>query len=127
MKLTNRQIVESVSHLSKLVQQKLPAKTAFRMSKLIKQIENVQESYNEAVKKVQDTYFEKDDEGNYVVEDNHYKVKEEHREDYTKEMKELLDDETEIKFKKLKLEHLGKIDLEPTLFYHLDWMFEDED
>ena len=94
MKLTNRQIVSAVPALNALNVMKLPVKTSFRVVKASRVLDEALEDYNKTLKKLQEEYAEKDDDGKMKVEED--KIIFDDFEGFEEAFNELLDIENEF-------------------------------
>ena len=130
MKITNKTVVDSVESLNHLSELKLPVKTAYKLTKLTRKVNEVLETYNEVLGKLQQNHVKKDEEGNPKMLDdpNDSNIKRlvfEDPEAFAEAYKELLEIETEIGITKLTVEDLGNIEVTPTILYQIDWLIED--
>jgi len=124
MKVTTRQILSSVEPLNKLINEKLPARVAFRVAQVSRQLDNHLQDYNKTLVKLQQEHCSKDHEGN-MVKDEQGIIKFDDREAFQKEHEELLECNVEVNGKPLKLDQLSSVKLEPVIFYHLDWFVQE--
>ncbi len=81
---------------------KMPAKTAYWMGKFQTQAKKEVTDYFESRRKLLDEYGEKGEDGNLIVENNNFKVKDISK--YNKEFIELSEQEVEIPFRQMPLE-----------------------
>lgn len=130
MKLSNRQIVSAIEPLNQLNAEKLPVKTAFRVAKISKSLNSALEDYNQTLDKIREHHLEKDENDEFKVqkseregEPDRYILKDPDK--FQSDLDELLNLEVEVKLEKLKLKHIENLELQPSVFYHLDWLFEE--
>jgi hypothetical protein len=131
MKVTNQLVLNSVESLNHLSELKLPVKTAFRLAKITRKMNEILETYNEVLGKLQQSHVEKDDDGEPVtLEDpNNAEIRRLVFADptaFATAYKELLDIETDIGLKKLTLEDLGTIEVTPATLFSVEWLIQDE-
>ncbi|WP_370773366.1 hypothetical protein [Clostridium sp.] len=107
VKLSNERIVSTINALSKLNNAQLPIKIAYAISKNVNKIESELKFYNAETAKLVNKYGEKDKEGKLKVDENgNVPLKEEHIEDYNRDIKELLSIENEMDIHMIKLDDL---------------------
>lgn len=130
MEISNQQLIASVEALNQLLQLSLPAKAAFRVARLVKQINEPLQTYNEVLKQLQEQYVSKDEDGNAVTlpHPNNPEVRQlvfegEAQEAYHKAAKELQETTVDLSITPLNIEDLGDIEVKPGLLFDLDWLF----
>lgn len=104
--LTNETIVNSINILGELNNAKLPIKVAYAITKNVNKINSEIKPYNIEKLKLLDKYAEKNEKGEIIIENGHFKIKEECVENWNKEIKELLEIENEIDIHMIKLDDL---------------------
>ena len=125
MKLTNKQIIDAVPALNKLMNEKLQAKTAFTIAKnvqtLSKIVEKIENTKNEKINK----WIEKDEKGNPIKDTNKnaYKLKKDNK--LNEEIQTLFKEENEINIDKINLEELKDIKIEPNTLISINWMIQE--
>ena len=124
MKVTTRQILSSVDSLNKLINEKLPARVAFRVAQVSRQLDTHIQDYNKTLTKLQQEHCSKDDEGKMVKNDQGI-IQFEDKDVFHKEHEELLSCTVEVNGSKLKLDQLSSMNVEPAIFYHLDWFVQE--
>ena len=130
MKITNKLVIDSVESLNQLSELKLPVKTAFRLAKITRKMNEVLETYNEVLTKIQQNHVDKDEDGNRKTVDdpNDPNIKRLVFSDpkaFAEAYGELLEIETEVDFNKLSVEDLGSIEVTPATLFSIDWLIED--
>jgi hypothetical protein len=123
MKLTNRQLLNSVDSLTQLNTLKLPVKTSFRIAKLSRAIDDVLKAYRDTLKNLQEEHAERDEVGEKVVVENQISFKDPVV--FDSAFQELLDCETDVPIKQISIGTFGSVEVEPKLLYHLDWLLKD--
>ena len=107
IKLTNERIVNTTNTLGKLNNSQLPIKVAYAISKNVNKIESELKIYNTEKAKLMDKYCEKDEEGKLKADEyGNVNIKEEHREDWNRDIKELMSIENEIDIHMIQLDDL---------------------
>ena len=125
MKLSNRQLVDSVESLIKLNSLKLPVKTSFRLAKLSRCIDVILTDYKRTLEGLQEEYAKKDSEGEKVVIDTLIQFND--KEAFDKAFQELLDCDNELEIKEIPVKMFGTVDIEPSLLYYLDWLIKEQE
>lgn len=128
LNLSNERIVNTINALSKLNNVQLPIKVAYAISKNVNKIESELKVYNTEKAKLVNKYGEKDKEGKLKVGENgNVPLKEEHIEDYNRDIKELLSIENEIDIHMIQLDDLLNSDynISPSELMTIDFMIND--
>lgn len=112
MKITNRQVIEFINNVSanKLASKRLPVKVAYAISRNLDKMNNIITSYETARKTLLDQYAEKDEEGKAKVKDGNYVIREDQKQAFSDEMKELLEVENEIDLHTINMDEVEKCD-----------------
>lgn len=128
LNLSNERVVNTINALSKLNNAQLPIKVAYAISKNVNKIESELKVYNTEKAKLVNKYGEKDKEGKLKVGENgNVSLKEEHIEDYNRDIKELLSIENEIDIHMIQLDDLLNSDynISPSELMTIDFMIND--
>lgn len=128
MKLSNERIVNTINVLGDLNNAKLPVKVAYAITKNINKIDIELKSYNEEKTKLINKYAEKDQEGKLKAdEDGNVVLKEEHIEDWNRDIKELLSIENEVDIHMIQLDDLlnSNYDISPAELAAIDFMISE--
>ena len=124
MKLSNERLVNSVGVLSKLTNLELPIKLSYAFSKNITKIDTELKAYNVERAKLLNKYGEKDKEGN-LKQNEKGEVNILDRENFNKEIAELLQCESEIDIHLIDLESINTdIKITPGELMVIDYMFK---
>lgn len=124
MKLSNERLVNSVGVLSKLTNLELPIKLSYAFSKNITKIDAELKAYNIEREKLLNKYGEKDEEGKLKLSEKG-EVNILDRENFNKEIAELLQCESEIDIHLIDLEKVdAKINITPGELMIIDYMFK---
>ncbi len=124
MKLTNKALLNSISNLRVLSKKQLPVKVSYAIAKNISKIEKELTIYEIERQKLIDKYAKKDNEGK-VVADNNGQIKFKDKENWEKDINELLDIEVEIEFHKFNIKHLEGREISPAELIALEHMIEE--
>lgn len=128
LKLSNEKVVNTINALSNLNNAQLPVKVAYAISKNVKKIESELKIYNAEKVKLMNKYCEKDEEGKLKADEyGNVKIKEEHREDWNRDIKELLSIENEIDIHMINLDDLlnSNYSISPGELSTIDFMIDD--
>lgn len=106
MKLSNRELVNSIGVLNKLNNMELPIKLSYALSKNITKIDTELKTYNLEREKLIQKYGEKNEEGKIITkEDETINIID--LEGWSKEIEELLECENEIDINAIDLESIN--------------------
>ncbi|MDB2118980.1 MULTISPECIES: hypothetical protein [Clostridium] len=124
MKLSNERLVNSVGVLSKLTNLELPIKLSYAFSKNITKIDAELKAYNMEREKLLNKYGEKDEEGKLKLSEKG-EVNILDRENFNKDVAELLKCESEIDIHLIDLESIDTdIKITPGELMIIDYMFK---
>ncbi|WP_394896489.1 hypothetical protein [Clostridium paraputrificum] len=124
MKISNERLVNSVEVLSKVTNLELPIKLSYAFSKNITKIDTELKAYNVERAKLLNKYGEKDKEGN-LKQNEKGEVNILDRENFNKEIAELLQCESEIDIHLIDLESINTdIKITPGELMVIDYMFK---
>jgi hypothetical protein len=124
MKLSNEKLVNSIDVLSKLTNMELPIKLSYAFSKNITNIDRELVAYNKERQKLIEKYGEKDKEGNLKTkEDGTINIL--NIDNFNKELKEILEIETEVDIHLIDLESTNvDINITPLELMLIDYMIK---
>lgn len=91
----------------------MPARTAFKIARLIRELEKENTTFNESRDKILEKYAMRDDNGAMMQEDNQVMISPDRAEDFQKEIDSLLKTSVEINADKLTLDDLADVSLSP--------------
>ena len=113
MKIKMYQILEFENIYNKLKDEKMSVKTAYKFSKLTREIENERFFYQTKLQSIIETYGEKDDEGNFVLTEdkNGVQIKKGEIEKCQREVAELTNLDVEINGIEISIEELENFKL----------------
>ena len=101
----------------------LPVKVSYALTKAYRALQSELDLFNEQRKPILEKYAEKDADGEFVVENDSYKIAD--HEHFGKEINELLNVETEIEIPTIKIEALDGINLKAHELMLIDFMIEE--
>jgi hypothetical protein len=114
MIIKNAQLTnDTISALNTLIELDIKAGVAFKLTRIIKELSSIVEDKLKMEKKILEKWVERDEEGNPVIpkgQDGQAiegTVSITNVEEFTKEMSELMDIETELPFEKIEFDDLG--------------------
>ena len=119
MKVKMLVLIKSLNSLKVLCSLKIPVKTSFKLSRLMKKINEEVTIYEELQKKLVDEYGVIGDDKEFKV----VSVGSEHYEKVNLELNEILDTEIEFDFEPINIEELGNIEIEPAHLHSLEHLF----
>ena len=124
MKLSNEKLVNSIGVLSKLTNMELPIKLSYAFSKNITNIDRELVAYNKEKRKLIKKYGEKDKEGNLKTKkDGTINIL--NIDNFNKELKEILEIETEVDIHLIDLESTNvDINITPLELMLIDYMIK---
>ena len=124
MKLSNEKLVNSIGVLSKLTNMELHIKLSYAFSKNITNIDRELVAYNKERQKLIEKYGEKDKEGNLKTkEDGTINIL--NIDNFNKELKEILEIETEVDIHLIDLESTNvDINITPLELMLIDYMIK---
>ncbi len=120
---------ETIEALNQLIEMDINASSAFRLTRILKEISSIVEDKLKAEKRILDKYTEKDDEGNPTVakdkDDNIIQgaVNLTSPDDFTKEMSELMDIDITINHDKINFEDLNLSTAKVKDLLRIDFLF----
>lgn len=105
--------------LKELVNQPMPSATAFRISMAVKAVQPHLEAFEEARTKMIEKYGTDGENGKEMKEDN------KNWEKFVNEYNSLVNEEVDIKIKKVKASALSKVEIKPAHLMSLEWLIEE--
>ena len=126
MKLTNSILLNSTKVLSILSQKQLPIKVSFIIARNVSKIDAELKIYNDERQKLILKYCEKDENDKIVEDDNkQIKLKDECKEEWSKDIQELLSIENEVDIVKFSIDKIEGINISPSEIMQISYMIED--
>ena len=125
MKLLLGEIRPMMEALNVVMDKEIPAKTAYWLSKALKELGSEFEAMEKARQTLVNKYAKKDDEDQLIVEDNQYVM--EDMAAFNAEFIELAEQEIEIKYKPISVDQLGDIQIKGTDLFKLGKLIKDDE
>lgn len=127
MKLSNEKILNDAPRLNAISRKELPIKASYAIAKNLTKIEAELSVYNKERLKLIDKYAQKDEAEKVVADANgQIVIKPECKEDWNREIQELLAIENDVAIHKFKVSDLKDCDiLSPSDLMLIDYMIED--
>ncbi|MCD2348480.1 DUF1617 family protein [Clostridium guangxiense] len=124
MKITNREILESINTLKVVAQKQMPVKVSYAIAKNISKIDAELKIYEKERKKLIDKYAEKDKD-NKIISNKEGQIKFKDQTAWDKDIEELLSIETDIEIHKFKFDLLNGVQMSPAELQAIDYMIEE--
>lgn len=111
--MTIESVYRARAALNKISHSAMPAKTAYKISKLSNFLKDDADFYTERLSQIIEQYGEKDENGEPVISGNGYKIQEDKTDDCAAAIKELSEVEAAIPDAKINLSELENVELSP--------------
>lgn len=121
-----RDIVQDIEFYLDFSKRTMGAKTAYKFSKILKQVIEEYNSYNTVKQSLFQRYANKDENNQIIYKDNNVSMNDENYTAYLKELEDLLETPVEINFIPLNLEELEGMDFTPSLMTVLSLFIQEE-
>lgn len=106
-------IVNSVEILQKIANSPIKGKTAYKVAKLLRKIEEEMSLFNDGRTKIIDYYAIKDEDNKPIVEDGNFKIDPNKITEFNKEVDNLLNTTISINANPIPLEEIEEIEFTP--------------
>lgn len=126
MRITNKQVMESVGALAELQQTDIPAALSFRLAKIIMTIDPMIKAINAARVKLLDKYAKKGDDGRPITRENEEggtMIEIEDTGSFEQELNEMMLVENDIDFEHICITDMVGLSVKPSVFISLNWLF----
>lgn len=125
IKVKLEDLVNATDGLKGLSQKQLKARCAYAVGKILKSADAEIQSFNETRMELIKKYGEKDENGELKTEENgNVHIPPEGLNDFSKELRELLDTEIEISANKIKMDDIGEVEFTPAEMAQLENFIE---
>lgn len=115
------EVLNSIDAFRALSEQKLPAKAAFQIARLIRELDKENKTFDEARIKALKEYCELDDNGEIKTNENgNVTIAPDKIEEYNKRIQELLNTKVQINAEKIALNLLEELELKPVEMLNLE-------
>lgn len=126
VKVSNERLVKDAQKLGEISQKQFPVKVSYAISKNIAHIESELKIYNKERQKLVDKYAEKDESGQIKANESGQIIfKEGCKEQWDKDIKELLAIENEFEMHTFKFDLLNGYNMSASEFQAIDYMIEE--
>ena len=106
-------VIGSTEVIKKLLDSPIKGRTAYKIAKLIKRLDEELALFNESRGKLLNKYAVKDENGQPIIENNGFKIALEHVEDFNRESAELLNTSITIDSEPIILEEIENVEFTP--------------
>lgn len=113
-------IINGIEVLQKISNSPIRGKTAYRVGKLLKRIEEEVDLFNESRKKLIEQYAIKDEYDNPVIENGTYKIIQDKINEFNTEISGLLDTVVKIDLEPIPIEEIENIEFTPSEIILID-------
>ena len=125
--VTLNDILNSAETFREISNKSVPVKTAFRIARLIRELDKENATFDESRRKIVEKYAERDEAGGMKqTEDGNVILQQNKIAECNGEMIDLLNTTIEINAEKLHIDDLGDIELTPTQMLGLEAFIEEE-
>ena len=124
--LKNIEVINIIDSINELMNEKLPTKASWNISKNLRKLDASFKTYIELENKLVKEYAIKDDNGEIVLDNNNPKFAPNNKEKYLKERQELLNCEDEFEFLTINLSDFNDINIKPSILFNLEFMIVDD-
>lgn len=125
--VTLNDVLKSVPILNNLSKQSMPAKTAFKIMKIIKEVNKQLDDFNQIKQDLISTYGERDEMNNLKIdENNNYIISNDNKENFSTELTEILNERIEICIPQLKLDDLDFFHFSPQELEKIEYCIKEE-
>lgn len=124
MKLTNKQITDSVGAMSKILSQDLSIKTQFKLNKNVDKLNGIIIAFEKSKKTLIDKYSDKDDKGKPKITNNMYTFQKYNKE-FNKGYEELLSVKNDIYIDKISVNELDGVKLNNAEFNSIKFLIKE--
>lgn len=106
-------VIGSTEVIKKLLDSPIKGRTAYKIAKLIKRLDEELALFNESRGKLLNKYAVKDENGQPIIENNGFKIALEHVEDFNRESAELLNTSITIDAEPIVLAEIENVEFTP--------------
>lgn len=124
IKLTLGEVINAISPLEKISQFPLNGANAFKIARLIRELNKEMETFEIQRKELIEKYCERDKDGSMLIEDNNIRIQSRFIEQYNNTLMSMLKSEIEINASPLSIDTLEMITLTPQEALNLEKFFK---
>lgn len=125
MKFTNRELINKVNIIKKLMDKQLSVKGSYSIAKNINNINKELELFDSEKMKLINQYTEKDENGENKIKDNTIVLIKGKEDECNEKYSELLNIETDIEIRKINIDDLEGVKISPSELMELDFMLSE--
>lgn len=126
IKITVNDMVKSTETFSKILKQSFKGSLAFKIARIARELEKEMQTFNEERVKLIEKYAEKNENGDFVTdENNNIKINNSKIDEINKEFDSLLNTELEINAEKLLINNIDDFELTPQEMLNIEKFFEE--
>ena len=127
--LTYEQIINSIEGVKILLDAEVSYATGLKITKNIQALESILAEYATEERKLAEKYFEKDETGNYIINEGGtgFKLTPETADQYRNDLQALLHFENEVTVYKLSMRELENVIIKPRFIMLIDFMIEEDE
>lgn len=107
-------IVNGIEVLQKIANSPIKGRTAYKVAKLLKKLEEEFAIFNDSRKKMIELYTIKDENGEPIIEDGNYKIEPAQVKEFNEEVSSLLNTMITIDSSRIPLDELSEIEFTPS-------------
>lgn len=121
MKISTAAVLDSLPSLTALSKTKLPAKTAFAVALVMKQLKDIKAIFDPILNQLYKKYADKDEAGEILMIDGKFTIR--NYAEFVKEYNELMATTHQLDgIKVISISELGEINIEPEVLIALHWL-----
>ncbi len=123
MKVTMRELVNSIGALNELSTKPMKVQPGYRVAKAIKEVNSQLEPFYEVRDKLVEKYEGKTDQGPVIIFSDDLDDQKKILKKFTKELEPVMEEEVSLNgVKPLSLKKLGSMEIQPWILVQLDWL-----
>lgn len=124
MRIKNSNLLSAVHPLQELLKQDLPVSVGWPITKAVKKLNENIATFHEYRSKIVEKYCKKDDNGKPITKDGQY-VFECEMTEMNAEIKQLLDQESEVAIDPVSVAAFGDVKIPPQILLSAEFLFKD--
>ena len=125
IKVTLADAISAVPALESISQHNFNGVNAFKIARLIRELNKEVELFNQERRNLIEKYCERDEDGEMVTEDGNIRLQESYIDNFNNTLQEMFESEIEINASPLKIDSLEDITLTPQQAMSLEPFFEE--
>ena len=126
IKIKLRDIVDSVDTFQVIMQQSFKGSLAFKIARLVRELNKEMETFNEQRKRIINDYCVKDENGEIkTLENGNVQINPEKIQEFNTEITNILNTEVEINADKLPMDKIDEFEVSPQQMLNIEMFFEE--